>query len=71
MATLSFLFAVSLTIIHLFSYKLKSLQTKPRNIWLSFAGGSSVSYIFIFILPELAEGQEMINDIDHPMISYF
>lgn len=61
MEIVTFIFAVLLTIIHLFSYKIKFLQRTPRSIWLSFAGGASVSYIFVYLLPELAEGQKIIE----------
>jgi hypothetical protein len=30
----------------------------PRSAWLSFAGGVSVAYVFMHLLPELAEHQE-------------
>lgn len=61
MEFITLLFAVALTIIHLFSFKIKFLHSTPRSIWLSFAGGSSVSYIFVYLLPELAEGQKVLE----------
>lgn len=70
MVLITFLFAASLTIIHLYSYKIKFLQKTPRSIWLSFAGGASVSYIFIYLIPELAEGQELFRKLDNSFFQY-
>jgi hypothetical protein len=70
MIILSLLFAITLSLIHLFSYKIKFLQVTPRSIWLSFAGGASVSYIFIYLLPELAVGQELFIDLNFPFLDY-
>lgn len=53
--------ALFLALIHLFAEKLK-FSYIPRSKWLSFAGGISVAYIFVHVLPELAEGQEMLKD---------
>jgi zinc transporter ZupT len=53
--------AVLLALTHLFAERLK-FSSIPRSKWLSFAGGVSVTYIFVHLLPELAEGQEMIQE---------
>lgn len=53
--------ALFLALTHLFAEKLK-FSYIPRSKWLSFAGGISVSYVFVHILPELAEGQEVIQE---------
>ena len=45
-----------LAVVHLFSSKLRFLDVTPRSIWLSIAGGISVAYVFVHLLPELAEG---------------
>lgn len=55
------LFAVLLAIIHVFGYRLTFLQAIPRSKWLSMAGGISVGYVFVHLLPELQEFQEHIN----------
>lgn len=56
------LFAVlGLVIVHLFASNLAFLHQTPRSIWLSIAGGISVAYVFIHILPELSEWQESIR----------
>lgn len=56
----SFLAVLLLCAAHLFSGKLRFLGGTPRSIWLSIAGGISVAYVFVHLLPELAEGQETI-----------
>jgi hypothetical protein len=58
---LSGLLAIALALVHLFAGKLRFLETTPRNIWLSFASGVSVAYVFVHILPELSQAQETIR----------
>lgn len=61
--------ALALALTHLFAEHL-GFSYIPRSKWLSFAGGISVAYVFIHIMPELAEGQEVLkekalNFLDH------
>lgn len=58
----SLLAALCLTAVHLFSGRLRFLDGTPRSIWLSIAGGVSVAYVFVHLLPELAEGQEALAE---------
>ncbi len=58
----SLLAAISLSMAHLFSGKLRFLGGTPRSIWLSIAGGVSVAYVFVHLLPELAEAQEAVGE---------
>lgn len=53
--------AFGLMAVHLFSGKLRFLEGTPRSMWLSAAGGISVSYVFLHLLPELARGQTIIE----------
>ncbi|NJK51246.1 hypothetical protein HC931_26920 [Candidatus Gracilibacteria bacterium] len=55
------LFAIALALVHLFAGRLRFLEATPRNIWLSFASGVSVAYVFIHILPELSKAQETVT----------
>ena len=48
--------------IHLFAQKLKFIHYKPRSAYLSFAGGVSVAYVFIHLLPELLEAQKFLEE---------
>lgn len=49
---------IALALIHFFAGRLRFLERLPRNRWLSFAGGISVAYVFVQLLPELATAQE-------------
>lgn len=50
------LVAALFLLVHLFAGRLR-FQTMPRSVWLSAAGGVSVAYVFIHLLPELAAHQ--------------
>jgi zinc transporter ZupT len=58
----SLLAVLGLVAVHLFSNRLRFLDVTPRSIWLSIAGGISVAYVFVHLLPELAEGQETVAE---------
>ena len=58
----SLLAVVGLAIVHLFSHRLRFLDVTPRSIWLSIAGGISIAYVFVHILPDLAEEQKTIRE---------
>lgn len=62
MTLVSLIGALSLAAIHLFAGKLRFLHVIPRSQWLSMAGGASVAYVFMHLLPELSEGQEIIHE---------
>ena len=49
--------ALVLAAVHLVSPGLVFLDRTPRSIWLSIAGGVSVAYVFVHLLPELARLQ--------------
>ena len=54
--------ALTLTLVHLNAGKLRFLEGIPRSRWLSLAGGVSVSYVFVHLLPELQEGQAAFDE---------
>lgn len=56
------LLAAGLAVVHLFSGKLNFLDVMPRSRWLSAASGISVAYVFVHLLPDLAEEQETIRE---------
>lgn len=58
---LSAAFAIGLASIHVLAGKLRFLAVAPRSRWLSGASGVSVAYIFVHILPELAESQAVVG----------
>lgn len=63
MNVLPALLAVSLAAVHALAGRLRLLDRVPRSRWLSFAGGVSVSYVFVHLLPELGEHQEAFADV--------
>jgi len=66
---LSFFLALILVVTHLFAGHLRFLEGIPRSRWLSMAGGVSVAYVFLRLLPELSAGQETIRQsITNPIL---
>ena len=57
------LLVAGLAVVHLFSGKLRFLDGTPRSIWLSVAGGISVAYVFVHLLPDLAEEQRAVREV--------
>lgn len=71
--TLSFvslLLAVGLAAVHIFTSRLRFLDTIPRSRWLSIAGGASVAYVFIHIFPELSSGQKVVEQANNPVVNF-
>lgn len=66
----SFVAALVLAAVHVFAGRLRQLNRLPRSRWLSMAGGVSVAYVFVHLLPELARGQEVVDGIDIRVLSY-
>jgi zinc transporter ZupT len=54
--------ALVLGLVHLFSGKLRFLEGVPRSRWLSAAGGVSVAYVFVHLLPELEAAQQAVEE---------
>ncbi len=59
---LTALLAAGLASVHLFAGRMRFLNVLPRSRWLSAAGGVSVAYVFVHLLPDLAEEQETIRE---------
>lgn len=53
--------AALLAAIHPAASRIPPLRQVPRTRWLSFAGGISVAYVFVHLLPELAARQAAIG----------
>ena len=62
LAFLSLVLSVGLALVHLFSERMRFLHASPRSRWLSAAGGVSVAYVFVHLLPDLAEEQETVRE---------
>lgn len=65
----AFVFALVLACMHIFAKNLRFIQIIPRSRFLSLGGGVSVGYVFIHILPELKEHQELIEHHEY-LLSY-
>lgn len=64
MTPFSSLIAVgALALVHIFAGKLRFLHGTPRSAWLSIAGGVSVAYVFVHLLPELNEAQQSMTEV--------
>ncbi len=61
--------AIGFALIHLFSGKLRFVKF-PRSRWLSGAGGVSVAYVFVHILPELSEHQAVLEEAEKGFVAY-
>jgi hypothetical protein len=53
--------ALVLALVHALTPAMRFLGGTPRSAWLSIAGGVSVAYVFVHLLPELAAGQADIS----------
>lgn len=58
----AFIAALGLALVHLYAGKLRFLEGTPRSTWLSVAGGVSVAYVFVHLLPEMSEAQETLAE---------
>ena len=54
--------ALAFCAVHILVGRLRFLESKPRSAWLSFAGGVSVAYVFLHIMPELAAHGEVFTE---------
>jgi hypothetical protein len=55
--------AAALGAVHLVAGKIRFLRVIPRSRWLSASSGVSVAYVFVHILPDLAEGQRTLREV--------
>ena len=54
--------ALLLAIVHVVGARLRFLDVVPRSRWLSGASGVSVAYVFVHVLPDLAESQPAVRE---------
>jgi hypothetical protein len=69
-ALLALVLAAGLAGVHLLSGRLQVLGISPRSRWLSAAGGVSVAYVFVHLLPDLADEQETIREATGDSFSF-
>lgn len=55
--------AVALALVHVSAGAVVGLHDRLRGRWISLAGGVSVAYVFIHVLPELSQGQDTIEKL--------
>lgn len=48
--------------VHAVAGRLRFLDVVPRSAWLSAAGGTSVAYVLVHLLPELQAGQQAVDE---------
>lgn len=53
--------AFVLTLVHYYASSFRFLDRKPRSRWLSGAGGVTVAYVLVHLLPDLAKRQEQLQ----------
>lgn len=70
MLELGLILAVGLALIHAFLSKFNIEAIIPEYRWLSFAGGVSISYVFLEIFPELSHAQETLENVAIPLVAY-
>ncbi|MDQ3396634.1 MAG: hypothetical protein M3511_02490 [Deinococcota bacterium] len=70
MLTLTAVLAAVLALVHFFAGRLRFLQGIPRSQWLSMAGGTSVAYVFVHLLPDLSEAQRAFESAEGPLLGY-
>ncbi|MBA3588755.1 hypothetical protein [Methylibium sp.] len=61
---------IAMVAIHLLVGRLSVLSGTPRSRWLSIAGGVSVAYVFLHLLPELSEGQDVLSETTSSAVAF-
>lgn len=62
MTAVALLISVALAVAHVFAGRLRVLDDIPRSKLLSAAGGISVAYVFVQLLPELSEAAANVRN---------
>ncbi len=65
-----FILAIALALVHGFATRLPIFSLIPRFRWTSFAGGVSLSYVFLEIFPELSHTQEELQHSEILLVKY-
>lgn len=61
MTSLGIALAGVLAVLHMLAGRLRFLDGLPRSRWLSVAGGISVAYVFVQLLPEIAAASDSVS----------
>lgn len=62
--------AVCLGLVHVLAFRMQRLIELPQRWWISIAGGVSIAFVFLDILPELAHAQMEVQHSRFGMIAY-
>lgn len=62
--------AICLALVHGFLAELPIFSIVPRFRWTSFAGGVSLSYVFLEIFPELSHAQKELQHSEIALVNY-
>lgn len=62
--------AIALALVHGFASRLPIFAIIPRFRWTSFAGGVSLSYVFLEIFPELSHAQTELQHSEILLVQY-
>ncbi|WP_049947925.1 hypothetical protein [Candidatus Halobonum tyrrellensis] len=61
---LPLLAAVFVAAVHAVAPRVRAADPIPHRLWLSGAGGVSIAYVFVHVLPELQAGQEAFSETE-------
>ena len=64
MTLLSLVALGAIALVHLGTHRMRWLSGTPRSRALSFASGVSVAYVFLHLLPEIAHGQHLLDELE-------
>jgi len=64
-------FALVLASVHLVAGQLHGYDDVPRSVWLSGAGGVTVAYVFVHLLPEVEAAGRAIRATGGPLMAAF
>lgn len=59
--------SAAFVLVHVFVGRIRFIGGTPRSRWLSAAGGVSVAYVFLHLLPEVSEGQKTLAESFSPV----
>ncbi len=70
MDVLGWILVLGLALVHIEARRLRRLDRLLHQRWRSFAGGVAIAYIFLEVLPELAEAQRNIERLNVAAIAF-
>jgi zinc transporter ZupT len=60
--TTQILLVLGLALVHLYAWRLLEIESRVKTHFLSFAGGTAIAYVFLHLIPELAEFHEVLEE---------